>query len=750
MIDIPQLISRELSLNLRHVHNALELLADGSTVPFIARYRKERTGEMNEIQLRALADRYAYLTELEERKASILQSIAEQGKLTDELKDRIESCLLKAELEDLYLPFKPKRRTRATIAREKGLEPLAAFLKSVNVPESPAVDLNARAAEYVSRELGVATPAEALQGASDILAEEVSEKAELRHHMREYLLTKGVFTSRLKHEFPEGTTKFEMYREYKARVSDIPPHNMLALRRGEAEGVLTFTIEFDEAAVTAHLESREIHTRAPNVRSFFRAMLADGFERLMKTTLIGEVRLEKKNTADLESIKTFEANLRNLLLTSPAGMKPTLGVDPGFRTGCKVVAVDGTGKFLEYHTVYPHKSEAERAQAAATLKRLIEQHRIELIAIGNGTAGRETDEFLGEVIANVEHAPVKVMVSEAGASVYSAGETAIEEFPDLDLTVRGAINIARRLQDPLAELVKIDPKSIGVGQYQHDVDQKLLKQKLDETVESCVNYVGVDLNLASKELLSFVSGISAGVARNVIAFRNDHGAFRSRSELLKVPKFGPKTFEQAAGFLRIRDAENPLDNTAVHPESYSIVEKIARDLGLRPQEITRAREKLKSVDLKKYVTERVGEPTLRDIVIELEKPGRDPRAEFRYASFKEGVKELKDLAPGMVLEGVVTNVANFGAFVDIGVHQDGLVHVSQMADKFVKDPKEIVKVGQIVSVKVLEVNEKLKRISLSMKKAAERPKKLPPGDGGPTPKPATIHDLTAKFSSRRK
>ena len=750
MIDIPQLISSELSLNPRYVHNALELLADGSTVPFIARYRKERTGEMNEIQLRALADRYTYLTELEERKASILQSIAEQGKLTDELKGRIESCLLKAELEDLYLPFKPKRRTRATIAREKGLEPLAAFLKSVNVPESPAVDLNSHAAGYVCEELGVGTPAEALQGASDILAEEVSEKAELRRHTREYLLAKGVFTSRLKDEFPEGTTKFEMYREYTARVSDIPPHNMLALRRGEAEGVLTFTIEFDDAAVAAYLESREIHTRAPNVRGFLRAMLADGFERLMKTTLIGEVRLEKKNAADLESIRTFEANLRNLLLTSPAGMKPTLGVDPGFRTGCKVVAVDGTGKFLEYHTVYPHKSEGERAQAAVTLKRLIEQHRIELIAIGNGTAGRETDEFLGEVIAGFERPPVKVMVSESGASVYSAGQTAIEEFPDLDLTVRGAINIARRLQDPLAELVKIDPKSIGVGQYQHDVDQKLLKQKLDKTVESCVNYVGVDLNLASKELLSFVSGISAGVARSVIAFRNDHGPFRSRRELLKVPKFGPKTFEQAAGFLRIRDGENPLDNTAVHPESYSIVEKIARDLGLRPHEITRAPEKLQSVDLQKYVTERVGEPTLRDIVTELEKPGRDPRAEFRYASFKEGVKELKDLAAGMVLEGVVTNVANFGAFVDIGVHQDGLVHVSQMADRFVRDPKEIVKVGQIVSVKVLEVNEKLKRISLSMKKSAAPPKKLPPDDGDPTPKPATIHDLTAKFSSRRK
>ena len=752
MIDIPQLISRELSLAPRHVHNALELLAGGATVPFIARYRKERTGEMNEIQLRALAERFAYLSELEERKTSILQSIAEQGKLTGELKAKIEACLLKAEIEDLYLPFKPKKRTRATIAREKGLEPLALFLKSVNIPESPAVDLESEAAAYISEALGVKTSAEALKGASDILAEEVSEKAELRRYIREYLLAKGIFTSRIKDEFPEGTTKFEMYRDYRARVIDIAPHNMLALRRGETEGVLTFTIEFDESVVTAYLEAQEIHTRTANVRGLLRAMLADAFERLMKTALIGEVRAEKKTAADRESIRTFEANLRNLLLASPGGMKPTLGIDPGFRTGCKVVAVDKTGKFLEYHTVHPHKSDAERAQAAATLKRLIEQHRIELIAIGNGTAGRETDEFVGEVLAPLEHRPVKVMVSESGASVYSAGETAIEEFPDLDLTVRGSINIARRLQDPLAELVKIDPKSIGVGQYQHDVDQKLLKQKLDETVESCVNYVGVDLNLASKELLSFVSGVSAAVARNVVAFRNEHGPFRSRQELRDVPKFGPKTFEQAAGFLRIREGENPLDNTAVHPESYPVVEKIARDLGVRLQEISRAPEKLRSVDLKKYVREGVGEPTLRDILAELEKPGRDPRAEFRYAKFKEGVKEIKDLAPGMVLEGIVTNVANFGAFIDIGVHQDGLVHVSQLADKFVKDPKEVVKVGQIVTVRVLEVNENLKRISLSMKKPGERPGRGPAGDIVQTGahKPSSIQDLAAKFNTRRK
>jgi uncharacterized protein len=471
-------------------------------------------------------------------------------------------------------------------------------------------------------------------------------------------------------------------------------------------------------------------------------MLADAFERLMRATLIGEVRLEKKVYADRESVRTFEANLRELLLASPAGMKPTLGIDPGFRTGCKTAAIDRTGKLLEYETIHPHKSEPERAQAAQSLARLIEKHGIELVAIGNGTAGRETDAFVGEVLDGLERKPVKVIVSEAGASIYSASETAIEEFPDLDLTVRGAVSIARRLQDPLAELVKIDPKSIGVGQYQHDVDQKLLKQKLSETVESCVNYVGVDLNLASKELLSFVSGLSPAAASNLITYRNEHGAFGSRKELLEVPKFGPKTFQQAAGFLRIRGGKNPLDNTAVHPESYFIVEKIARDLEVPLDRITQSADRIKSVDLRKYVTGDVGEPTLRDIVAELEKPGRDPRAEFRYATFQEGVKEIKDLVPGMVLEGVVTNVANFGAFVDIGVHQDGLVHISQLADRFIDDPRKVVKVGQVVKVRILEVNESLKRISLSMKSPAG----LRPSP--PKNKPVTVQDLMAKFNKK--
>jgi uncharacterized protein len=734
---IAELISQELGLQTKSVQNALALFAEGATVPFIARYRKERTGEMTEVQLRALSERFSYLTELEERKAAILKSISEQGKLTDELRTKIEGCLQKAELEDLYLPFRPKKRTRATAARERGLEPLAERIKALNVPGSPAADLLSEAAGFVSEDRGVASPEEALQGASDILAEEVSEKAELRRWLREFLLNEACFTARIKPEFPPGTTKFEMYREYRSRIRDTAPHNILAMRRGENEGVLGLGIDFEESVVSSFLENSEIHTKDKHVAEFYRSMLADAFDRLMRNTLGGEVRAEKKRLADEESIRTFEVNLRNLLLASPAGMKPTLGIDPGFRTGCKLAAVDRTGKFLEHVTIQPHKSEEEREHAAKTLGELIRKHRIELIAIGNGTAGRETGEFVAEAIADSDPQPVTMMVSEAGASVYSAGQAAIDEFPDLDVTVRGAISIARRLQDPLAELVKIDPKSIGVGQYQHDVDQKLLREKLDQTVESCVNYVGVDLNLASSELLGFVSGVSAAVARSIVAYRNQNGPFPTRQALLKVPKFGPKAFEQSAGFLRIRGGKNPLDNTAVHPESYPIVERIASDLGTPLRDLTRCAERLKSLDLKKYVTETAGEPTLRDIVAELEKPGRDPRAEFRYAAFRRDIKEIKDLAPGMVLEGVVTNVTNFGAFVDIGVHQDGLVHVSQLADRFVDDPKKVVTVGQIVTVRVVEVNEKLKRIALSMRSAANRPR--------PAHKPATIEDLKAKF-----
>ncbi|MFN9597434.1 MAG: Tex family protein [Dolichospermum sp.] len=715
MLNISQLLASELKLKPHQVQNALELLAEGATIPFIARYRKERTDEMDEMQLRDLQDRYNYLTELEERKKVIVNAIAQQDKLTPELNTKIASCLQKTELEDLYLPYRPKRRTRATIAREKGLEPLAIFIKSVNVKNGISVSLEAEAAKYISETLGVKNADEALKGASDILAEEVAEKAELRAYIRDFFLENGVFISHIKDEHPEGTTKFEMYRNYQIKVKNIAPHNMLALCRGEDEKILSFEIAFDEDFVLGYLESQEIKTKVSNIRDFYQGMLKDGFNRLMKTSLISEVIKDKKTYADIESIKTFETNLRELLLSAPAGMKPTMAIDPGFRTGCKVAILDETGKFLEYQAVFPHQAAEQRQKAAQTIKKLLEKYQIQLIAIGNGTASRETEEFIAEILPNIAHKPVKVMVNESGASIYSASEVAREEFPDLDINVRGAISIGRRLQDPLAELVKIDPKSIGVGQYQHDVDQKLLKKKLDETVESCVNYVGVDLNTASKELLTFVSGITPTIANNIITYRNENGAFTNRRQLLKVAKLGPKAFEQAAGFLKIRDSENPLDNTAVHPESYPLVKSIAADLGLSLNQVTQIAENLKKANLKKYVTDTIGEPTLRDILRELEKPGRDPRAEFKYATFKAGIKEIKDLTVGMELEGIITNVANFGAFVDIGVHQDGLVHISQLADKFVDDPKKIVKVGQVVKVQVLEINEKLKRISLSMK-----------------------------------
>lgn len=751
MLTIPQVLAQELSLRLAHVHQALELLAEGATIPFIARYRKERTGEMTETQLRELFERYAYLTELEARKQTVLGAIAEQGKLTEELRERIAACMQKTELEDLYLPYRPKRRTRATIARERGLEPLAEWLRSVNGPTVTVADLGDEAAKFVSEERGVGTAAAALQGAADILAEAVAERAELRAYLRDYLMESGLLTSQVKADFPEGSTKFEMYRNYQVKVKAIAPHNLLALYRGEAEGVLTVELGFDETAVLSYLEGQEIRSKLRPVREFYRGMLQDAFHRLMRTSLITEVRAAKKAEADAESIKTFEANLRELLLSAPAGMKPTLAIDPGFRTGCKVAVLDQTGKFLEYQTVFPHQSVQQRSQAGRTLAELMAKYQVELIAIGNGTAGRETDEFVSEVLQTLDRKPVKVMVNEAGASIYSASAVAIAEFPDQDITVRGAISIGRRLQDPLAELVKIDPKSIGVGQYQHDVDQKLLKKKLDETVESCVNYVGVDLNTASKELLTFVSGITPTIANNIVAYRNQNGVFQHRRQLLKVAKLGPKAFEQAAGFLRIRNGSNPLDNTAVHPESYGVVEAIAADLQLPLTQISEVAARLKRMDLKRYATAEVGEPTLRDILAELEKPGRDPRAEFKYATFKEGVKELADLKVGMELEGVVTNVANFGAFVDVGVHQDGLVHVSQLADRFVSDPKQVVKVGQVVKVRVLEVNEALKRISLSMR-SPERT-----GGGGdrrsqssqPPLKPPGLEDLKAKFGKRR-
>jgi protein Tex len=781
MLDIRAQIATELDLNQNLVQNVLDLFAEGATIPFIARYRKERTGEMNEIVLRELEERFTYLTELAARKESILSSIESQAKLTPELKAKIENCLLKTELEDLYLPYKPKRRTRATIAREKGLEPFAELMRSLNNPTAQPIDLELAAATYINEELGVKTSTDVIAGASDIIAESTADKANLRAYVREYIQSEGQFTSSIKEDVEEGSTKYEMYRKYSIAVSKVAPHNLLALFRGEGEKVISLNLEFDEDDICEYLAVQEIQTKIPAVRQFYINMLKDAFSRLMKTSLINEVRAEAKLQADIGSISNFETNLRELLLSAPAGMKPTLAIDPGFRSGCKVAVLSETGKYLAYEAVYPHQAANQRQQAANTVKQFIKKYNIQLIAIGNGTAGRETDQFVIELLADIEPKPIKVMVNESGASIYSASEVAISEFPDLDITVRGAISIGRRLQDPLAELVKIDPKSIGVGQYQHDVDQKLLRKKLDDTVESCVNFVGVDLNTASKELLTFVSGLTPAVANNIIAYRNENGAFKNRKQLLKVAKLGPKAYEQAAGFLRIRDGENPLDNTAVHPESYGILGAIAKDTNIPLTEPTRLALELKQTDLKKYITDAIGEPTLRDIISELEKPGRDPRAEFKYATFKEGISELKDLEVGMELEGTVTNVANFGAFVDIGVHQDGLVHISQLADTFVSDPNQVVKVGQVVKVRVLEVNAQLKRVSLTMKvgavnasegrvaekpavrgnkpqpvsvkpqgKGDNRPRNVPSGESAATSsQPATLEDLQRKFGKKK-
>jgi uncharacterized protein len=714
MTTIAATIAAELDIRPAQVEATLELFGEGATVPFVARYRKERTGDLDEVQLRQIAERHQYLTELGDRRQTVQAEIEGQGKLTPALKSAILACQQKTELEDLYLPYRPKRRTRATMAKEKGLEPLAQRIESLNKTGQRAV-LRQEAQAFVKPDQGIESADAALQGAADILAEQVAERVDLRRYVRDRLLNQGCFTASVKKDHPEGTTKYEMYRAYQAPVRSIASHNLLALLRGDREGVLKIGLEVELEPLLHSLEQRVVKTSVPDLRRFYRELLQDAYSRLLKPSLTSEVMAEKKAWADQVSIQTFEANLKNLLLSPPAGMKPTLGVDPGFRTGCKVAAVDDTGKFLEYQAIFPHQSARQRQQAATTLVGMIRQHRIELIAIGNGTASRETDAFVGEVLTAVANPPGKVLVSEAGASIYSASEVAAAEFPALDVTVRGAISIARRLQDPLAELVKLDPKSIGVGQYQHDVDQKRLKQKLDDTIESCVNYVGVDLNMASRQLLTYVSGITPAVANNIVAYRDGHGAFGSRQELLKVKQLGPKAFEQAAGFLRIRNGQNPLDNTAVHPESYGIVDAIAADLAIPLGQISQAADRLKRLDIKKYITAVAGELTLRDIVRELEKPGRDPREQFTYARFQEGINDITDLKPGLTLEGVVTNVTNFGAFVDVGVHQDGLVHISQLADRFVSDPNDIVKVGQVVSVRVMEVDPKLKRIGLSMR-----------------------------------
>ncbi|MBF0549678.1 MAG: RNA-binding transcriptional accessory protein [Deltaproteobacteria bacterium] len=763
-MDLKQLLSEEFQLRDWQVDNVIALLDDRATIPFIARYRKEATGELNEVILRELSDRYEYLKEIEERKQTVLKTISELGKLTDDLKQKIEGCLEKSKLEDLYLPYKPKKRTRASVAKEKGLEPLLEWILSLS---DPYAGLEAEAQKYVDLEKGVSSAIEALKGAADIFAERIAEKAEYRDLVRANFLTKGLFVSKVKKDMETQKTKFEMYYDYRVPVKEIKSHNMLAVRRAEKEGVVAFKIEADEDEIIGAISSREIKIGDGPVADFLKSTIKDAYDRLVKVSISAEVRLTKKKEADLEAIKTFETNLRELLLAAPAGSVRVFGVDPGFRTGCKVAMLDETANMLGYITLHLHKSQREEDQAKENLLKLINTHHPRFIAIGNGTASRETDKFIKQVVKELDadDKPHVLVVSESGASVYSASECAIHEFPDLDVTIRGAVSIGRRLVDPLAEMVKIDPKSLGVGQYQHDVDQNLLKKKLEEVVESCVNYVGVNLNTASAELLSYVSGLTMGNAQKVVKHRQESGPFKNRKMLLDVGGIGAKTFEQAAGFLRIKGGDNPLDDSAVHPESYYVVEKMAQKLNIPVTSLIANDTVLSSLRAEDYVNEKTGIATIKDILDELRKPGRDPRATFSYADFREDVTEVTDLKEGMILEGVVTNVTNFGAFVDIGVHRDGLVHVSQLAEKFVSDPAMVVKMGDRVKVKVLTVDQDLGRISLSMRldaskterrsdapkperrsdasKAERGPQRIAPT---PVKKMATLEDLVRKFN----
>jgi uncharacterized protein len=705
-------ISQQLNTSLKSLVATIALLDEGGTVPFIARYRKEATGNLDEVQIRSIQEKLEYFRELEDRRQTVLQSIEEQGKLTPELKARIDGTLEKNELEDLYLPYKPKRRTKASIAREKGLEPLAKFLWDQAPGGQP---LEALAATFVNVEKGVASPEEALEGARHIIAEWISENAEFRKAIRQMMMKDGVVMSRAIEGVDDQEGKYKMYVAYSEPAARIPSHRMLAIRRGAKEGILAFEIELDPVQPLAHLKSHVVKGPGECAPHLVEA-IEDGYGRLLNPSIQTEVRLELKERSEEEAIRVFKENLENLLLQPPAGLLPVLAIDPGIRTGCKLAVIDDTGKYLENGVIYPFEPKNDIAGSIRTLNAILERHHVKAIAIGNGTASRETAGFVQDYLRQSGRTDIfAVVVNESGASIYSASDIARQEFPELDLTVRGAISIGRRLQDPLAELVKIDPKSIGVGQYQHDVDQKKLKLGLESTVESAVNRVGVDLNTASWALLRYVAGITERTAQKVVAYRNENGRFRSRVQLKAVPGFGPKTFEQAAGFLRIRGGENPLDMTAVHPESYAVVEKIAASLGVAVPELIGKPELIEKVKIEGFQTESVGLYTLNDIRDELRKPGRDPRDKFVAPHFREDVREIADLKPGMVVEGVVTNVTKFGAFVDVGVHQDGLVHISELSNRYIKDPNEAVKVGQIVKVQVLSSDPKAKRIALSIK-----------------------------------
>ncbi len=707
---LPRLVE-ELSITPRQIMAVARLLSEGNTIPFIARYRKEVHGNLDEVQIGKIQERLSYYKELEERRSTILKSIEEQGKLTEELKARILACATKTVLEDLYLPYKPKRRTRAMIAREKGLEPLALLVLAQG-----AGDPEAEASAYVSEEKGVADQAAALAGARDIVAEMISENADVRGLVRHAFSQDGVVVSTVVDPKPAEPTKFEQYYDFQEKVSAIPSHRFLAIRRGQTEGVLRVRLACEAEPLVRRIAEMYKLNEKSRFAPVLKEAIEDGYKRLLAPSVEIDVTVEMKMKSDRAAVEIFAQNLRNLLLQAPLGEQKIIGIDPGMRTGCKCVALDATGKFLETCTIYPSQGERKEIEAKVDICKLVSKHRPYAVAVGNGTGGRETETFVRGVFkeANVKDVLV-ISVNESGASVYSASEVAREEFPELDLTIRGAISIGRRLQDPLAELVKIDPKAIGVGQYQHDVHQPLLVDKLDEVVVSCVNHVGVELNTASAPLLTRVSGIGATMAKKIVAYRNENGAFTSRKQLTKVSGLGAKTFEQAAGFLRIRGGRHPLDASAVHPERYELVEQMATDLGVALSELIGNTALVDKIPLAKYVSGTVGEPTLRDIIAELKKPGRDPRATFEKPAFRDDVTEFEHVKEGMVLEGIVTNVTAFGAFVDIGVHQDGLVHVSELSDRFIRDPSEAVKAGDKLKVRVLSVDKARRRIALSAK-----------------------------------
>lgn len=701
----PSLISQSLQLPEGQVARTISLLEEGATIPFISRYRKERTGGLDEVQIAAIKQQMDRLGELARRKETVLSAIEEQGKLTEELRARIEATWDSTALEDLYLPFKPKRMTRAELARRKGLERLAKILMAQN-----EANPKRRAVAFARGE--VSSAEDALQGARDIIAEWINENEEARNVVRQSFRRTATITAKIIKGKEEEGAKYRDYFDFSEPLRRCTSHRLLALRRGEAEGILRVSISPDAEECRARLERRFVRGRNASSQEVALAV-ADALKRLLKPSIESEFARESKAKADEEAIRVFAENLRQLLLAPPLGQKRVLGIDPGFRTGCKVVCLDAQGNLLHYEAIYPHPPKNERGKAAAKVAQLVSTYNIEAIAIGNGTASRETEDF----ITNIRYdRKVQVfVVSENGASIYSASKLAREEFPDYDVTVRGAVSIGRRLMDPLAELVKIDPKNIGVGQYQHDVDQTALKQSLDRTVESCVNLVGVNVNTASKHLLTYISGLGPTLAQNIIDYRTEHGPFRSRRELLNVPRMGAKAFEQSAGFLRIPEGENPLDNSAVHPESYPVVERMARDLHCSVSELIQDKEKKKALRLETYVNDKVGMPTLLDIMQELDKPGRDPRQSIQVFAFDPTVKSLDDLREGMVLPGIITNITNFGCFVDIGIKENGLVHISELADRFVSDPSEVVSIHQQVRVRVLSIDRERRRVQLSMK-----------------------------------